>query len=247
MDNEKQMPEKRENALISIVFNIIIPVIILSKFTTENRLGPVYGLIIALAFPTVYFIYDYLKRKKTNFVSIIGFVSILLTGIIGVFKFPSEWIAFKEAAVPLIIGLAVFVSLFTPFPLVRKLLFNRDLLDVDHINKLLEEGHNQKKFEKTLVYSTYMVSASFLLSSILNFVLAKILIHSPSGTEAFAHELGRMTALSYPVIALPSSIVMMIALWYLIHSLKKLTGIENMEKLFAPHLQEKMKEKEDEK
>ena len=242
MNNEKKAPEKKENALISIIFNIIIPVVILSKFTTSDSLGPVYGLIAALAFPTIYFFYDFLKRRKTNFISIIGFVSILLTGIIGVFEFPSEWIAFKEAAVPLIIGLAVLISLKTPFPLVRKLLYNKDFLDTEHIDSILRERNSEAQFDKILVNSTYMLAASFLLSSILNFTLAKILIHSQSGTEAFTQELARMTALSYPVIALPSSIVMMLALWYLFRSIRKLTDL-SFEELFATHIQEKMREK----
>jgi hypothetical protein len=75
----------------------------------------------------------------------------------------------------------------------------------------------------------------------LNFTLAKILIKSPSGTEAFTQELARMTALSYPVIALPSTIVMGFALWYLFHSIKKLTGLK-MDDLFAEKLREKVKE-----
>jgi hypothetical protein len=241
MENKNDIREKRENPLISITFNIIIPVIILAKFTSVDQLGPIYGLIAALAFPTCYFIYDLISKKKTNFISIIGFISIFLTGIIGVFEFPSEWIAFKEASVPLIIGIAVLVSLKTPFPLVKKLLYNKDILDTDKINNVLKEQNKEKIFNDTLIYSTYMLAASFLLSSILNFTLAKILIKSPTGTEAFTQELAKMTALSYPVIALPSTIVMLLALWYLFHSIKKLTGL-SMEELFAEHLREKVKE-----
>ena len=49
-----------------------------------------------------------------------------------------------------------------------------------------------------LVRASYMVAASFLVSTVLNFGLAKYLIHSPSGTPEFAEEMARMTALSYP-------------------------------------------------
>lgn len=240
MENEKKI-EKRENPFVNLLFNIIIPVIILAKFTTADKLGPIYGLIVALAFPAGYFLYDLITKKKTNFISIIGFVSIFLTGIIGVFEFPSEWIAFKEAAVPLIIGIAVLVSLKTPFPLVRKLLYNKDILDTERIDNILKEQNKEKVFDNVLVYSTYMLAASFLLSSVLNFVLAKILIKSPSGTEEFTQELAKMTALSYPVIALPSTLVMFVALWYLFRSIKKITGL-SIEDLFAEHLREKAKE-----
>jgi hypothetical protein len=119
----KKTTQKKENPITSIVFNIVIPVVILSKFTTEDKLGPIWGLVLALMFPIGYFLFDYFSRKKTNFISIVGFVSILLTGVIGIFEFPSEWLAYKEASVPLLIGIAILISLKTPFPLVKKLLY----------------------------------------------------------------------------------------------------------------------------
>ena len=51
-----------------------------------------------------------------------------------------------------------------------------------------------------------------------------ILVSEP-GTEAFNAELGKMSALSFPVIAVPATIVMMIALFYLFKQIKKLTQL----------------------
>lgn len=253
---EKEKIEKRENPLVSIFFNIIMPVIILTKLSKTGTvslwglqlqgLGPLKGLLIALAFPTLYFVWDYWKRHKTNFVSIVGFVSILLTGVIGVFEFPSEWIAYKEASVPFIIGVALLVSLKTPFPLVKKLLYNREMMDVDRIDAILQETHQEEKFEKTMVNATYIVAASFLLSTILNFTLAKILIKSPTGTEEFAQELGQMTGLSYLVIALPSCLVMCVAMFYLFRAMKQITHLP-FEQLLSPQLQDSIKDDDDKK
>jgi hypothetical protein len=41
-----------------------------------------------------------------------------------------------------------------------------------------------------------------------------------------------MTALSYPVIVIPSLLVMMIAVWMLVRGLKTLTGLE-MEQILS--------------
>ena len=190
--------KKKQNPLINILFNIIVPVVILSKFSNDNYLGPKLGLVVALAFPLGYFLWEWRREHKANFISILGFVSVLLTGIIGVFEFPSELIAYKEASVPFIIGLAVLISMKTPYPLVKKLLYNEDLMNMELINSRLEENDNSKAVERMLVNASYMVAASFLVSTILNFSLAKYLIHSPSGTPEFAEEMARMTALSYP-------------------------------------------------
>lgn len=229
---------KNENPLLSLLTSIIIPAVILSKFANEEYLGVVPGFIIALAFPVGQGLYEIIKTRKPSFISIIGLASIFLTGIIGILQLPTEWLAFKEASVPLLIGMAVVLSLKTRYPLVKKLFFNDSLLDMERIGKILDEKNARGAMEKTLKISTYMIGGSFLLSAVLNFILAKVIVTSPSGTEAFNVELGRLTALSYPVIALPSTIVMCVALWYLFAKLKKLTGLE-FEELIAPELREK--------
>ena len=240
--------KQKENPWVSLIFNIVIPVLILSKFSTiagnffpDKEISPALGLIIALAFPVCYFIYEYVKTRQTSFIAILGFVSIFLTGIIGVFELPSEWIAYKEASVPFLIGVAILISLKTPYPLVKKLLYNDEFIDVEKVEKILEEKNSKEQFEKVLVNSTYILALSFLVSTVLNFALAKYLIHSPSGTEAFNQELSKMTSLSYLVIALPSTIVMMVALYYLTQNVKKITGL-TFEEMLAPQLRDKIEE-----
>jgi len=148
--------------------------------------------------------------------------------------------AYKEASVPLLIGIAVVVSLKTPYPLIKKLFYNEDLIDVEKIDAILIENNSKEKFEKIMRNATYMIGASFLLSAILNFILTKIIIQSPTGTEAFNEELGRLTALSYPVIALPSTLVMFVALWYLFKQLKKITNL-SIEEMMSESLKNKSK------
>jgi hypothetical protein len=230
--------KKKESPLVSLLVSIVIPAIILSKFSTEEYLGILPGFLVALAFPVGYAIYNLLVRKETGFIAIIGFVSIFLTGIIGVFEFPTEWLAVKEAAVPLLIGIAVIVSLKTPYPLVKKLLFNEELLDLKLIDKKLKENDNVFEIEKVLVKSTFMVAGSFLLSAFLNFFLTKYIVVSPAGTAAFNEELGTLTAISYPAIALPSTAVMFVALYYIFKQITKLTGLR-----FDEILSEQIKEK----
>lgn len=234
------MEKKKESPLVSLLVSIVIPAIILSKFSTEEYLGILPGFLIALAFPVGYAIYNLLVRKETGFIAILGFVSIFLTGIIGVFEFPTEWLAVKEAAVPLLIGIAVIVSLKTPYPLVRKLLFNEELLDLKLIDQKLKENDNVFEIEKVLVKSTFMVAGSFLLSAFLNFFLTKYIVVSPAGTAAFNEELGTLTALSYPVIALPSTAVMCLAIYYIFNKITKLTGLK-FEEILSEQLKEKAK------
>ncbi|OIO60017.1 MAG: MFS transporter [Verrucomicrobia bacterium CG_4_10_14_3_um_filter_43_23] len=222
---EKGHKDKKENSFLNLLLNIIAPVLLMMKGGQWFGLSPTAALAIALAFPISYGIYDLICRRKYNVLSILGFISILLTGGIGLLHLPKEWIAIKEAAIPLLIGIAVLVSLKTRYPLVRTLLFNKKIIDVPKVESALEENNNQTAFNKLLLRCTYLLSFSFLLSAVLNFALARIIIQSDTGTEAFTQELGKMTALSFPVIALPCTIIMFIALWMLFAGIKKLTGL----------------------
>jgi len=222
---------KRENLLLNLLFNIAIPTLILSKFSSEARLGPAGGLVVALLFPLGYGIFDFVQRRKTNVISIIGFVSVLLTGGLGLMKVGPMGFAIKEASVPLVIGSAVLFSMKTKRPLVRSLLYNDQILDVAKVHARLVERGYEAAFEKLLARASYGLAASFLVSAALNFGLARYFLKSPAGTEAFNGELAKMNALSLPVIAIPSTLVMMLVLWRLIAGIEKLTDLK-LEEIF---------------
>ena len=192
---------------------------------------------MALAFPLTYGVVDLVRRRKVNFISALGVISILLTGGIGLLQLDPKWIAVKEAAVPLVIGLAVVVSLKTRYPIVRSLLYNDKIIDIPTVESHLERYGTGPAFEKSLVTASWLLAASFFLSAILNFILARVIVKSPAGSVAFNEELGRMTALSYPVIVLPSMAVMFIAMWYLFRSIKRLTHMD-LEDIFHPRHRE---------
>src|SRR5690606_39981770 len=111
---------KRENLLINLVCNLALPFLILSKLSGEARLGAVGALVVALLFPLGYFCYDFAQRRQANFVSILGFVSVLLTGGLTLVASNLMWFAIKEAAVPAVIGLTVLLSMNSRRPLIRQ-------------------------------------------------------------------------------------------------------------------------------
>ncbi|BBN82217.1 MFS transporter [Pseudoalteromonas sp. A25] len=214
-----------------ILFNIVIPAIILTRFSGEAHLGPTLGVIIALLFPLGFGLWERHKTGKFNFLSGLGFVSVLLTGGISLLELDAKYIAIKEAAIPGLIGIAVIVSQYTKYPLLKTMLFNESVMDIKKIEQALEQKGNSEKLSKVQVVASNILAGSFFLSSVLNYVLAKMIVVSPAGTEAFNNELGRMTALSYPVIALPTMVLFFVALFYLFSSLKKLTGLKVEEML----------------
>ena len=222
---------RRENVLLSLGLNILIPSLILMKGAKWLSLSPPAALICALIFPIGYGVFDFAVRKRYNLFSIIGFVSILITGGIGLFKLNKDWIAIKEAAVPSLLGLAVLVTAKTQKPLVRLFLYNKEIIDVVRVDNELEKRGNRTAFEQLMKLCTLFLATSFLLSAGLNYLLAKLLIRSESGTDAFNEEIGQMTFWSYPVIFIPSMAVMTFVLWKLLSGIKALSGL-SMEEVF---------------
>ena len=127
-----------------------------------------------------------------------------------------------------------------PYPLIKKLIFNEQLFNLSRINQLLQQRGNTVQFEKTLRIATYLVGASFGVSTILNFTLTRHMVTAEAGTALFNEQVGHLTAISYPAIALPSTLVMVLAVWYLMSQLKKLTG-QPIDELYSDEIKEKVK------
>ncbi|MES2695997.1 MAG: VC0807 family protein [Verrucomicrobiota bacterium] len=217
---------KKENLLINLICNIAVPTLVLTKLSSDKWLGPQWGIIVALAFPLGYGIYDLVQRKKFNLFSIVGIVSVLLTGTLNQLKADSFWFAVKEASIPTLFGIAVLVSMRTKRPLVRELLWNDQVIDTARVDAALAENGQQGELDRLLRNASFGLALSFLLSAILNFGLARYLLKSPPGTVEFNAELGKMNGLSWPVIVLPTMVVTMIVFWRLMSGLTRLTGLQ---------------------
>ncbi|PTY07767.1 MFS transporter [Opitutaceae bacterium EW11] len=216
----------RENLLLNLVCNIAVPTLILIKFSSEKWLGPIPGLLVALAFPLCYGIWDFARRRKTNLFSIIGFFSVLLSGGLGVLKVQGVWFAIKDAAIPVVIGLSVLLSTKSKRPLVRTVLLNDEIVNVQRVEQALDERGTRSDFDRLLNRASYALAASFLLVAVLHFGLVRAILRSDPATPAFNAELGRVHLLALPIVALPSMIALTAILWWVVKRLEALTGLD---------------------
>ncbi len=223
--NQPIVKEKQENMLLNLALNIVIPTVVLMKFSGPEELGTKLGIIVALSFPIGYGIYDFFRAGKINFFSALGVISILFTGGVSLLELDPKYIAIKEATIPALFGIATLISLKTRFPLVRTFLYNDKIMQTARVEASLIERGNQKAFDSSLFIASCMIASSFFLSSFLNYALAKYVLVSPPGTEEFNAELGKMTALSFPVISVPAMLVLFGALYYLYRRITHLTEL----------------------
>ena len=214
------------NPLLEVAITILVPAVVLMQLSGAERLGPAGALVLALAFPLFWGVREFFARRKVSGIALLGVVSTLLTGGIGLLKVDPFWLAVKEAGVPLLIGLVVLGSNWTRWPLIRIFVFNPTLFDVDRIEQALQQRGTRVPFEMRLRMGTWLLAGTFFFSAVMNYVLARWIVTSPAGTEAFNAELGRLTLVSYPAIALPSMVMMVALMFWLARGAKTFTGLD---------------------
>lgn len=206
--------------ILSILLNLVIPSVILSRLSGPTMLGPTVGLIVALVFPLGYGISDLWTRKRVHLFTILGFLSILLTGIFTLVQLNHFWFTVKETAFPALFAVISFVTRKRPQNVFFQILSDAPLFDSPNFPKAF------KNYAHPLYASSSIIlTVSFSISAVLNFILARVLLTAPVGTEAFNTQLAYMNTLSYFIILIPSMALMIYALIRFFHLLEKETGV----------------------
>lgn len=226
-----EIKKPKENLWLSIVFYVLIPVMVLSKL--NSTLGPLKTLLLALAFPLVFGIYDFAKRKQASPIAVLGITSVLIKGVFAFYKVDGFWFAVQEAAIPTFLGVFTIASAWVGKPFVNYFIYNENIFKIDLLENKLKQNKAERKFKSLMWQVTMVFGFAFFLGGVLNYILAINIIVSPAGTEAFNKELAEMTWKSYIVIALPKFVISIFGLWWFIHQLKKLTGLNAGEILKA--------------
>lgn len=225
--------KKQENVFISLLCNLILPVLILQKGSKLGFEGAsTLSLVIALAFPFIYGLVDYIKNRNKNIISILGVVNIFITGIFAIAQLEGQWFALKEAAIPFLLGIGVIISIKLKKPFMQFLLFQSGAFKKELLEQKIAENNNQVAFEKQMNYSTYLLSASFFLSSLLNYVLALrifILIDTKltreQQKEVLNMQIADMNWMGMLVISVPLLFFLAFILWDFFRSIRKLSGL----------------------
>ncbi|NLZ41593.1 MAG: MFS transporter, partial [Comamonadaceae bacterium] len=159
------MKPDRPNPLLEIAITIVAPAAILMLWSDAEHLGTLRALLLALALPLLWGLWDAWRRRRLNWLALLGAVSALLTGGIGLLELDARWLALKEAALPGLLGVAVLASSWTRQPLIRILVFNADLFDVERVHAALEARRTSAQFEQRLRKATLLLAATFFFTA----------------------------------------------------------------------------------
>ncbi len=221
---------QQENPILNLAINIFIPVIVLNK--GNHYLDPRWTLLIALMFPLVYGLQDYIRNGHKNYVSLLGLVNILLTGGLAMMNLRGQWFAIKEASLPLILGLMVLGSRWTKNPAARMMFCNPQVLNMDVITEKLAALKREFDFQKLLERTTIFLSISFFISAALNFWLAIMIftdidpaLETSARDQILNEQIAKMTWMGFAVIAVPLMFFSAALVYFFLRRLSKIIEI----------------------
>jgi hypothetical protein len=219
-----------ENPFLNLIVNILLPVMVLNKGT--HYAGPHLTLALALCFPIVYGLQDYIRRRHKNYVSLLGMINILLTGGLAVMNLGGIWFAVKEATLPLLLGVLVLGSAWTSNPAARLMFCNPQILNMSLIDERLRALGRETSFLRLLARTTLWLSLSFFISAACNFVLANHIfkdidpsLAASAQSQALNEQIARMTWMGFAVIALPLMVFSGVLVYDFLKRLSRLTEV----------------------
>ncbi|MFD2257566.1 VC0807 family protein [Luteolibacter algae] len=259
--NQQAKPKPaQEHPLANILINVLIPVLALSYLSKDPEvqqllgkavkpwhIGPLKALIVALIFPISYGLWFFAKTKKMNFFSGLGLFSVLLTGGLTLFLWNKDGtikenaavlFGLKEASIPFVLGIAIVASHWSKTPLLRTFLYSDSLFDINKIESKVDLLGKQADYQRVLFSATLLFSASFFISTLLNFGLSMYFLGdldhlATNAREVYNAKVAKITGWGFAVIGVPIMAFLFFTLRKLLKGLREITGLAD-EELMMP-------------
>lgn len=245
---------KQEHPLANILINVVIPSVVLEVLSKDPTLqkvprpwhiGPLWGMIVAIAIPLGYGIWYFIQSKKFNVFSALGLVGVALSGLIALYLWNADgtvkpnaglYVGTSEALIPLILGLAILWSQRSGTPLIRVFLYNDSIFDIPKIERAVSDRSEESRYGSLLTSSNLLFACSFFLSAVMNLAMAlwffRAFDEAATGArETYSGIVGTMRWAGFLAIGLPLMGILIMILMKLLKGLKQLTGLKDDELL----------------
>ncbi len=204
--------------------NIVLPVAILLGLSSEDRLGAIPALLLAIGIPAASGIIELWRKRRVDVSALMGVVSVLLTGVIGVFELSTRLYAIKEAAIPLGFAALLVASNHTRFPISTLL---ADMVQRrDRVRMALTTAAQEQAYRAHLEATGRVWAVIMAISGVLKFILSSLVVTSPAGTEAFNHDLALYEIVQLPTTFALSGLLILSLIWYVVSGTARITGLE---------------------
>lgn len=218
---------KPPNPIAELVLTLVLPSLALDYLSKPESLGPFWALVVSLLFPIGFGAWCLWHKAGWNVFSVLGFVTILLSGGLGLLKLDAFWFAVKESAMPVMLGAAFPLSHRFGKPLINALVMQPHLLNLRSVNAALGDGTKRGLFEHALFRASCGMGFGMAGSAVANFLLALwILGGKEPGSEAFVKGIAKLNWVSLFVIGVPMMAVMLLVFVWLLRQIQRITGLE---------------------
>lgn len=220
----KKPTQSTPKFFIQILTNFVLPIFVLTRLSSEAKLGPVKALIVALFFPILYELYNIVKNKKVSITSVIVIVGLLITGLLGLLHISSFWLAVRRAVPYMFIAVIILGS----HSLNRSLMvtFLHKILNLKKIKKAASLKGNTAGLKKLYSLVTYFAALLFITVSVVNFITTRSVVTAPAQSAQFNEQLGVLRIYSLLAVTAPLLVGSVGIMFFLFLRLEKLTGLE---------------------
>ncbi len=208
---------------MQLLINFVLPTIVLLGLSSPSRLGPAKAMLLALAFPVAFELYNLSRKRKASMLSIIAIAGILVTGGITLLGLSENWLAVRRSAPYIAVALVLLASMLIRRPVLEWGL--AQLLDMELVRTKAEQKKTWPALQKHISMTGYLLVALLTLIGISAYILTLVVITAPTDTAAFNTEYVRLRLLSLPATTLPLLIGILAILIYLFGRIEKLTGL----------------------
>ncbi len=217
-------PKTTQSSGVQLVVNFVLPTVVLLGLSNPARLGPAKAMLLALAFPVAFELYNLSRKRKASMLSIIAIAGILVTGGITLLGLSENWLAVRRSVPYIAVALVLLVSMLIRRPVLEWGL--AQLLDMELVRTKAEQKHTWPALQKHISATGYLLVALLTLIGISAYVLTLVVITAPTDTAAFNAEYVRLRLLSLPATTLPLLAGILGILVYLLGRIEKLTGLK---------------------
>lgn len=224
---QDQGRSRQPSVLLDLSLNVVAPSWVLESLSAPERLGPRMALMVALLLPLLFMLHCLVRGRRIEAFSVLGFAAVVISGGLGLLELEAGWFALKEAAFPLILGLAFPLSQRLGRNLTRDLLLNPQV-----INRPLLEASLQQDAQRQSAFQLILWRASWVLALVLGsgallnaWMIVSYLGDSVPGSQEYVRAIGRQSWMSLLVLGLPTVLTLMGLMVWLLGQLERRCGI----------------------
>lgn len=168
-------------------------------FSFKSILGPVWVIVLASLIPAIYIIWDFVRNKVFNPVTMVVAAGAIVQGMLSFWQVSGWQYALKDSYTPAFIALVMLVSLIINRPFFTAFIRFTLNPDTPERKSLFDRYLNHPAIKKMLFWGTVVIFIESTINAGVNFLVHKQLLTDPFGTDAFIKQLETATATMRPI------------------------------------------------